>query len=761
MRRLKKFAFGDYYPAGFQNTAYNYDSNKLNTINNTLGMQTPSYDTEAPQATSLNDLSDPNFQKAERQSFFNSQQGRTLGNIANMAASAIPQPENNIQTSGEQQTEAIGTSVASAIGPWWGALAKVGTTGSKYLREDDNVSHAQGFLADQLDPFHQFNSLKDGSAREKVTSFLNPVAASHFAADRRKKEAQTRERMARIERDQQSQEVLANYPIYGVGKYGLKFPNGGYLPTPTDDSEINPLASNVAEYNGSTHENGGIDLDINQDNQPEIEVENKEVIKDNMVLSNRLKPSKEFKTALKDLRFKNKGSYANIAASLGKEKGKYEKMLTSSRLGEKQTAQLMIERIDSTIDALFNDQEMRKIGSYKEKFATGGVVTDPTDPKNKKLPKDVVVAYSTTLGDNPIVKVEENDPLFYDQNQFINYYKNKTIKSFDEQTKEQYNDILKNRGAAEADAYIALKGGLPNFDSYQKLVRDYEKSQITNPTDWSKIDYIKPKVGGYRYGARGGKGLPAVGSITRTNYATGGPFSEKDLVVDGSTLVDLNNASVAQAVSSDPTVNNNPVNNINWQNYLGDITAGIGTAANQFQINRLETELNPDTISNPQYTYTSRVPYLSSTIGNQFRSATQGLNQSGVGDNAALKANLYAKNLDALNQAMDSEYQRKDAYDRSYNDLVTRTNFANTSLKNQAKQLGLENRNQRRALTQANIDNLIRSFQGNQAMRDARQLDADKTYINLLAAGNRGVDQRLMNQLPSSIKSRYGYYQPR
>ena len=196
-------------------------------------------------------------------------------------------------------------------------------------------------------------------------------ATSIFANNKAKKEEERikreREELALQNIKNNSQAILSTYPTSGImsAKYGayLKMPAGGYLPYPTDGSEVEQLASNAAVYKGETHANGGIDIDTNQDQQPDVEIEDQEVIKDQMVLSNRLKPTKEILDTIKGLgvNIKQDDTYASLAERFAKKKGEYETNLNSTRIGESGTAKLMIDRLDSAIDNLFQDQQIQKM----------------------------------------------------------------------------------------------------------------------------------------------------------------------------------------------------------------------------------------------------------------------------------------------------------------------------------------------------------------------------------------------------------------
>jgi len=642
-------------------------------------------------------------------SFFNSNNGRNLGYAANIAANAIPGPKDSAQTASEASTDQAGTAIAGAIGPWWGALAKVGTTASQYIREDDNVSHAQGFIGDTINPFHQFNSLKEGKRDEQLTSFLNPVISSHLAASRRKYEAGVRERLAMNDIQKQSQNILASYPVYGQAKYGKRFASGGNLPSPTDNSNMVPLASNMARYDGNTHENGGIDLDTNNDQNPDIEVEDNEVIKDDMVLSDRLKPSINIRNYIKKLGISTKGSdtYASVAEKLGKRKGKYEEGLRSNLPGAKNTSEIMIKRLDNSVNQLFEDQEMKKYRpSYSRKYPDGGSI-----------------------------------PIYLQQNP------NSTTQQNDLKAQLNFINALKFKNSLRGNVVPQLPVNALHSNS-----KEYERTSIVNSYAGvdpralqqadSVINTMRPLYG--RKYARGG---------AIADYWINDPFGGSQRAQYKPQLSEIDNYQPS-GIGNNYQVDNR----FNIGDYRGDIASVAGTIANQISINNMETNLNPDTIAAPRNIYTDRTPYLTNQISQQFRTAAQGADRSGYGNNLALKADLYAKSLEGLNRALDSEQQRKDIFDSRYNDDVNRTNYYNTQIRNSAKFESLANRNQKRALTQANIDNLIRSYQGNEAMRDVRTLDKDRAYFSLLKQGDTGVGDRILDKLSPTQKRRLGLY---
>lgn len=1048
----------------------------------------------------------PPGQQPPKQSWFNSPKGQAAGGAAMAASNLLPQYDNPNQTAGEKATDQAGTQIAGAIGPWWGALAKVGTTASGHIRKDDDVSHAQGFLGDTVNPFHQFNSFQEGKSREKTAAFLNPVMASHLAADRRKKVAVDKKREKVLEMRRNSQNILAGYNTAGnqyYAKFGMQFPMGGDLPTPTDQGNGEQLASNMAQYHGPTHEGGGIELDTDQNADADIEVEGTEVIKDNMVFSNRLRPSKDVKNIVKSsgVGTRKGDTYATLSARIGKKKGKFEEQMNSTRAGEKNSAQIMQGRLDETANLLFMDQQVRKFKKGANgKFPNGGKFPDPKkkkiDPYDTRLEnlvskEDLKKAANTPMsplnrydsasrGLAPVLRVSKVKPSAEDY-EFLKNDRFNVYEAPPSQSKILHAGYLpaniyqkfggkfpnggnippkrkgtgftapvgnkdafkrdalgKNRAELEKDKSLqTLDIGRVDFEDWNQRGADnpdnplndprllsVDRSQIldrfrtdnklfattfarfdpgnspeqqklkgswmdndiymdappkplpevadTPPPTPSKLNpaYVAPQL--YQYGswkkpkkAYGGYTFPGGGIIDPTKRggrvvqatkvtpppgpfgviptpvvpANQAPYSTPDLtgqalpafnmedemrrvealkvtptypgggligpvqepLVDPRTMYTPYNpgaspqsqipavrgnrrkaigmqtaildrkmnldqmhpdtkfvtdstasASNAWLMRNDPAyveamkdVQRGPLKPIQayggytnrlhkmndalktrafggylpafadgnkydriskrkdtaiadqWINdpfgqgsstrlsytpklteppvyaskttiaptprkfgvsdYKGDIAAGIGTIANQIQIGKLETEFNPELADIPRNPYTDRRDYLKQQAGEQYTTATQGVQGSGAQDNLALKANMYAKSLSGLNQQLDQEQQREDAYATKHAELKNRTNLINAQTKNQAKLTSMENRNQKRALTQANIDNLIRSYQGNEQMRQFMKTDFARNKLINARAGERGVDARTIAALDPETRKILGY----
>lgn len=291
--------------------------------------------------------------------------GTTIGNTFNTSPGIQPN-KGKILAGSAISDAATGFSIAGPVGALAGAGYGIISGLSNYNNQQRQYSQQQGTLRNNLTSNSQAtlanyptNGLPQAGHGMRIISFGQFTHPNYFRGSKPRR--------------------------MSIGCYA----NGGKLgmtqglPMPTDDSDATQLASNMAVYNGDTHQQGGINLDTNQDGQPDIEAENNEVIKDDMVLSDRLKPSDMIKNHLRKLGIAHQenDSYASIAERLGKKKGYWEDKVGSHLVGEHTAAQKMIQKFDEAGDILFQDQQSQKKGIDQKKFALGGNIGDPDKGK--------------------------------------------------------------------------------------------------------------------------------------------------------------------------------------------------------------------------------------------------------------------------------------------------------------------------------------------------------------------------------------------
>lgn len=325
--------------------------------------------------------------------------------------------------------------------------------------------------------------------------------------------------------------------------------------------------------------------------------------------------------------------------------------------------------------------------NVKKKMAFGG--TDPVkgDPNKKSQVYTTVVEHFKKLGDKPVVDVEESDPLFYDEKEFTNYYRNKVLNKLksDPTYSEQIAGL--NNNAAQSgmslddmtNSYIALRGGLPDFRSYQTIVRQYEKSQVPTESTLQKVASSSGnpdwKPAGYRYS----KGKPAKESITRRTFEDGGkkPASLVAAAFSGP-------AGMVADAASGFDVPNKPKEKLDLSKVLGNTAPFLDNLGNLIAANNTPNIPTFKQTSGPRLTTDVNVNPQLRNIENDVRSASNAIDMStsSAGVAAANKGKMMADKWRALgdinankqntenqlkNQAAIADYQARQSNDALVN----------------------------------------------------------------------------------------------
>jgi len=754
-RRLKRYAYGDYMDKPYSN-------------NPPIAGQYGTFNQDVNNALATQDLLPNNNQDIIRQQKAAvakpnpqaQQNWNNVGNYANIAGKALSnnqqynydssyiQERNKTKAASQTAIEGVGTAV-----PIVGGFMSLGAgVGESTMDEYGIYKDSTGQFIDQnlnvtTGVQGVFDTLKSddlGAWVSQLTAGVSDIFGTKSASQQKAIKAKEDLLMRRKSQEiSQRQNQLANYPTSGYGKYGMKLANGGDLPLPIDGSEVDQLASNVMLYEGDTHENGGITLDNN------TEIEDSEVVKDDMVLSDRLKPTDSVKSYMKGLSIdiKSGDTYASLAERLGNKKGKFEEKLNSTRIGEANSAKLMSQRYDDAINILFEDQQMNKIQNNIGTYAYGGKLNPPEkDTQGKASSKEL------KWKDLPFNTYFQPNSEFYNQRKKDPNTGNTYV--FD---RADYERLGSYDNSLPADHPLNTPSGAKARAEFQK--NPYAQQVVAGELNWNNFG----KPGGTQYD------ILSIGTVDPTAEQLKLVQEQKD----AKKYQILEEEKKRNAQSNDTRFGNTVPNQLfktggkfaygdyfdRLEDNSGNIMNSIGFIANQAQINNLETDYTPELVKNPAFTYRDRTGFLRNEFGKQFTTASKGLNQSGSQDNIALKSNMYATTLNSLSGALDNESQRKDNLDAYYNQLANRTSAQNAQILNYNKEYGINARNNRRALTQQNTDSLIRGYMGNKSQKDLQQLDWDKAYIQALSSGNTGVAERLINDLPPEIrKRRFGNY---
>jgi hypothetical protein len=603
-------------------------------------------------------------------------------------------------------------------------------------------------------------------------------AAGFFGAKKRKDEERKLQEQIRARNYQNiisnSQGVLAGYPSQGIveAKYGGRFNFGGYM-SPIKGGRAIPLADGVTLYDGRTHEQGGILLPNN------AEIEDAEVIKEDKVYSDSLKPKGSSKT------------YAELAEELGRKKGKYDSDLNSPNQTKATTAKLMSIKYDNKLESLFNIQEESKMKFKFGQYRDGGKFKSSTPLVGKKFVIDPTVdrVESETKPNylyNKFNRTNKFDPsrpelLYSLENEGLarlmsNPNAANAITAFDV-TNKDYQEVVNNMHFTESMKNPLLRTETP---ARQSAIKEFNNAPALRKLKFGEYD-TKGLVDGPRYTsgvAKRGEALTIevpefespeldtfVGKMDRFkwvrepqksgyagdgpgkggSYSVGGAEWKKKSFNDGGVM----DAPFQNATPSASKFNFNPDSLLSGLNNLMPIA---GQLINNRFINKMETEVPYTEVAGPRYNYTSRVPGLRNMYLSAFRDANNAVKTGSQQYNAGLRGSLYAQTLNQMNQAYDSEISRKDAIDANFNNQLQQTNAANTQIRNNALTQSMINRNQKTGLKQQNIDNTIKGLMGNYTSNEMRKLDLAKSWLVSSQAGNTGVDTRLFEQMPEWMR---------
>lgn len=581
-----------------------------------------------------------------------------------------------------------------------GALGQVGLgginlldpTGNNGERSDVGAAFSGAIKGAQLGAYGGPPGIIAGTIIGAGVNLLGNKSAKDAA-----EEAENKARIEKLNQFQKKGENISQYyPTKGIAKYGMKLPNGGSLPYPTDGSDVDVLSSDAALYEGETHENGGIDLNVG------IEIEDQEVIRDNEVYSNRLYPTDNIKNIAKNLniRVDSNDTYANLVEKISRKKGKLEDSINSTRVGVSKSAELMIQKYDKLIDSLFEDQEKSKfennnikkegiymgggkyIKSKSGKYPTGGTV-----PSNIRMPEGTS---SDKLLASDNIRAAINREL-------IRNYPGVDLNVLDQNNKPVTPGIM------DTPAVLAIRKG-------------YSPEGI---------------------------------SITK-GYAEGGIYdlSEEELLAGTSLNDKLKSQLVGGNNLGSITDNKLGKSKLGVNDYLGDIYNLAGYINNSASINKLNTDINYEEIDSPRFNYVDRSKYNTNEIDKAYKTAVAGIKSSSVQDNQALASNLLAKKISGINEANFKEGLRRDSFTNNFNQRADRINTINASIKNQEEQQSFDNRNQKVALRQQAFDSLTRGLIGNQTQRDLMKLDQGRAILAAAKSGNTGVVERLLKKYP-------------
>lgn len=388
-----------------------------------------------------------------------------------------------------------------------------------------------------------------------------------------------------------------------------------------------PVASDMQQITGPSHEQGGV-MGSGGDR----------------IYSDRLQISPDLQNILRTngIKVGNKQTYADVSAKIGKLKGKFENK--TDGIG-KQTANIMLPRLEQSLDDTFNDQEAGKAAQAYKKFAKGGL----------------------TGG------IRSN----LDGMSMVNTFPD---------------------------------GGSPDGS----IIADPRSIGMSN-ADVTGITNIMNR--------------PDPNSIPAVPDSYWNPAQPDD------------NPSFLDKASDFIGDNSGQLTN------AGVYLSNLGT------INRMNTTVNPQYLSSPNYNYVDRSGSAINRNSALLRTGIAGLTNSGRTVNASNIGALYAKTVEGNSQIAANENARKDNYNDVYNQRYDRINAENTGINNKAQDDARELFNSQLALKQGARNAFVAGIQGNIASKKQGELDQQRIKLIGQANDSNGVMTRYKAKLKAAALS--------
>ncbi len=638
-----------------------------------------------------------------------------------------------------------------------------------------------------------------GAGYGAITGIINNNKRKDAEEERKRLEAEQRSRED-INRKQllisNSNSILNEFPTEGIANNGFAY--GGIknskMPYPIDNSSKKQLSTDAAVYDGKKHENGGIKLEDGS------EIEDNEVIQKQKVYSDRLNPSESILNDIKSLGFSFKigDTFASLSERLLKKKGEFESKYS---VGPNTTSDVMINRIDSALDLIFEDQQLQNGNSngesMKRKYQNGGEkpykkIYTPLSADKARIPlesDEKLIANelnAKTLGKGMSNALRTGNDITYGLQPDLNK-RNIGLPHTDFRnegdslvTSENYLKTLLNKNTIIPNEMGVDTTFTPNsnfvggvFTKYRDndsnelmlelkdiITKEREKKEFT-PEPVMQYAGDGPKKSGKVYLNTGKKIYQNGGfktQLTDTKWIND-PITGK--LID--TTVRNNFDMLTE--QAQPSVSNNMnldfLKNIN----VGTAANIAGTMYNSSIINKMNTNTpyrNISKLGAPAFNYRDLSGIGLSANERELANANLNLSRSG-GDNPASRAALLASKLQADSQVRGQEVGRYDMIKRDFLNRKDSINAQNANIEGQNVQnaiqtdnLNLNRSNEKLGLKQGNIDNLIRGIIGQKTQTDLMNLDKEKFNTLNLLSGKRGVSERLlklMEQNPEIFKS--------
>lgn len=217
----------------------------------------------------------------------------------------------------------------------------------------------------------------------------------------------------------------------------------------------------------------------------------------------------------------------------------------------------------------------------------------------------------------------------------------------------------------------------------------------------------------------------------------------------------LASPTVPKAVTGTPSVNttanlDSPTPVEGGNSIVDSITDNLGQIANftnfltnKGAINNMRTDVDRTLISAPAYNYRDRSGTQRREVGRAVRQGIRSLESSSRSVNAANVGNLISRGLEATNDISFNEANRRDEYDRSYNNMILGVQGQNANIINNANDLSRDLYNQKYSFApQQNTTAFLQGVIANADNQQRTRMDRNRMNLSFLMNNQNGVITR-------------------
>lgn len=180
----------------------------------------------------------------------------------------------------------------------------------------------------------------------------------------------------------------------------------------------------------------------------------------------------------------------------------------------------------------------------------------------------------------------------------------------------------------------------------------------------------------------------------------------------------------------------------------GQVANGANYLANLGSINSLNTTVNPQYLSTPNYNYVDRSGPAYNRNNALFKTGVRSLTNAGQTVNAGNIGGLYAKTLEGNSYIAGSENNRRDTYNENYNNRFDKINAENTGIYNKAQDDSRDLYNQKIGLKLGARNAFQQGIVGNIAQKQAADAENKKLLTVLATNDQNGVMTRFLQNYP-------------